>query len=186
MTYNILSKFTQLKPYDNIFNHNEVSDELEKQIACQQLHLFVTLTWQHKIPYLKRVKFINGLLHQYNQLIFTRKYRAKGRGLQGYAVFEDHASEILRGRPHVHLLVRHQEKLERFTAIDLEDMFRKAAGQVRDEGKRVFNNAGIDIQPVTSNRVIGYCLKQITAKNLHRVKMFDKDGLSDNLYHENP
>lgn len=145
-------------------------------------HLFITLTFGRNTTYNKRCQFLNYFLHVYNQVIFTRDYRARDEFHQGYAIFEKHRSEALEDKPHVHMLLRPQERYFKHDFNWHHERFHAAARKVQDgQGRRVFHANCIDIQEVKDNGVIGYCFKNVRDNRIDHVKSIGKDGISDNI-----
>lgn len=182
--------FNRIKPLttglsnhgSRVYDDGPFIEQLKAQIRDKgPYRLFITITFRPGIKYNRRVENINRLLHHYNTLLFDTDYEDRLKSLEGYAFFEDHASDRLIDQPHVHMLVKHQECLEKYSFDELEDLFLDATDQVSFVGRQVFNDKGLDIQEVTSDGVIGYCVKHMTKKNLNRFKTFGMDGLSDNL-----
>lgn len=184
--------FTRMKP----FLSNQVDYVAQLAIdgsttALYKAHIqkegpyrfFITLTFGSKVSEFSRSKSTDYLVHIYNQLLFGGAYRKNGNFIQGYAFFEDHRSPELHGLPHVHLLVKDNERFDVDDFDVQEGIFRTAVSRVRHCGRSPFNTKYVDIQKVRDNNVIGYCTKQISDRTINRIKPFGKYGLSDCLWH---
>jgi hypothetical protein len=142
---------------------------------------FLTLTFGRYVNFNKRCQFTNFFLHVYNQEIFTRKYRERNHFHDGFAFFEEHKSEELKDKPHIHFLLAYHPRYDEHDIWWHEERFFKAASKVKDgKGRQVFNPYAIDLRYFGDNRRVGYCTKEIWDKNISNVKLLCLDGLSDN------
>lgn len=163
---------------------------------------FITLTFTRNLGINKCCEFTNRFIHELNNMIFGRNYKdtssvrgsgknkgkIKGLGkginwVEGYAFIEKHSFDTSKCDIHVHILAKDNARYDRFSLVQIDDVFIKAALKVSDDRDRhVFNPKGIDIRRVwNDDGAITYCFEQIHDDCLDRIKPIDKNGISDSL-----
>jgi len=139
---------------------------------------FITLTFSRIMNTQNSYCYCNELLDNLNEKLHPR--RNSNRYLEGFAFVEDHKSGDSRSDIHFHILLKHDARYDKYSFAQLKQIFHKAAHSVVDaRNRRIFNEDCIDFQEVRDDGVISYCFKQVWDKNLSRVKLIGKDGLSD-------
>ena len=144
---------------------------------------FMTLTFQQDIGIWIISEFTKKLLKEFNKMVYGRKYKKRGRYLQGFAFIEKHPLGTSRCENHVHILVKSNERYKDLKRVGVKKVFIKAALKVKNAWDRcAFNVNGIDIRLVRSlKKRIKYCFKTIHDRNLDRVKPITKHGFADSL-----
>lgn len=182
--------FSRLKPFPTSIpkkKHRRPSITLTDHfhqllIDSGPFDFFITVTFGKSMSVAMLCRHLNKLLNRYNQVLYTRKYKKRGKNVEGFAFLEKHLSSIARNEYHFHLLINCPGKYDKHTLSEHEDIFRKAASRVTDErDKRVFNQKCIDITPYRDEGAIRYCMEQIHDYRLDRIKPIGKGGLSDNM-----
>ncbi len=142
----------------------------------------ITVTFGKKMGVARLCRHLNVLLDRYNQILYTRKYKKRGKNVEGFAFLEKHLSSVARNEYHFHLLINCPGKYEKHTLSEHEDIFRKAVSRVTDDRDRsVFNQKCIDITPYRDEGAIDYCMKRIRDYRHDCIKPIGKGGLSDNM-----
>ena len=183
------SGFQKLNPFKNysgdyadmILGNKSIKKEYKSLIRESRPYcFFITLTFGRNVSSYKKCQFTDVLLHRYNQKLFSRNYKEKEIYLEGFAIFESHASSKLADRYHVHMLIRYNERYDKYDLNSHRDIFNNAAAKVLDgQNRRVFNDKCIDIREAGDDGRIDYCTKQISDLNVSQIKPIGKDGLSD-------
>lgn len=147
-------------------------------------YFFITLTFGKYLGLKQRCRFTNDLLNRYNQVIFRRTYKKRNKCMAGFAVLEDHYNCEFEDRYHIHMLVKPNVRYDDFSLAQHIDIFHTVAGEILYGKRRVFNDKYIDIQKIeedqkAQDKVSNYCMKEISDKNIDRIKLIGIDGLSD-------
>lgn len=189
------SGFQRFKPFISHFGYQNEPVKVKKTLTDHlkefvensgPYYLFITLTFgRNGIGINKQFQFTNFLLHLLNQIYFRRNYQDRNKFLDGFAFFEDHLSPKLEGRFHIHLLIKRDVRLREFGFKRNKDIFHTVISKVLDDsGRQVFRSKCTDFSRVTKDKggskgAINYCMKQISERNIDRIKMLGVKGLSD-------
>lgn len=189
---NMAIGLSNLNPFSNKYNIARMPpkalhgitlhyDELVKTL--KPLRFMITLTFSMNMSFTECCKHINRYLHNHNRLLFgCRYYKHPNLCINGVAFFESHKSLASNNDIHVHILVRDDIMYADYSLIRHGMMFYFAASKVVNSRKRpVFNIKGIDMTEVENDGAISYCFKDIWDKNLTRIKVIGRGGLTDSL-----
>jgi len=179
MTYNLYKSTTT----DN--NPYKIQTEYYKTLVRQHepYKYLLTLTFSHKYTSLMTCQFTSQVIYRMNSKIFGRNYlKYDDRCMDGFVFFEKHMSEKVRNPFHLHMLIKQNERYDKFNIDQMNEILDCSTERILDgKDRKVFTSKCINTTEIYDDEgSIRYCFEQIYDRNLDRLKFIDKNGLSDN------
>ena len=186
------SSFEKVKvSSDSIFRESEViagrkqvTDVYRKWVhESGPYYWMITLTFKYDMPIAMMIKYTNKFLHNMNLKYFRSGYFKKENCcMNGFAFFEEHPMKTSNNDLHVHILVKPNERYFVFKPDEQEDIFLQSVAKVLTVNKKhVFSDDCVNITHSYSSDNYDYFFDELDDFSIHRMKIIDKNLLSDNI-----
>lgn len=172
------------KEKEVVSGRKQVTDVYRKWVhESGPYYWMLTLTFKYDMPFAMMIKYTNKFLHNMNLKYFRSGYFKKENCcMNGFAFFEDHPMKTSNNELHVHILIKPNERYLVFKPDEQEDIFMRSVAKVLTVNRKsVFSDKCVNITHFYSSNSYDYFFDEIDDFSIHRMKLIDKNLLSDNL-----